>query len=95
MSKNKCNDDIHDHLCDCNEPDSPSLPVDKIVMLKGWIAEALTDFTTKPTGTIEGDLCDWNKPSVFAANYSPAELQKKVVERVLYTLDYLIEQQKA
>ena len=46
------------------------------------ILNGLTLFTEKPIGTIEGDLCDWNKPSVFAHNYSPQELQDKVVERI-------------
>ena len=75
--------------------DAFSVGVDTLVRLKGWMAKSLTDFTTKPIGTIEGDVCDWNQPSVFAANYTPAELQKRVVQRVLDTLDYLIEQQKA
>ena len=46
------------------------------------ILDGLTIFTAKPIGTIEGDLCDWNKPSVFASNYSPRELQDKVVKRI-------------
>lgn len=46
------------------------------------IIDGLTKFTAEPIGDIEGDLCDWNKPSVFANNYSPAELQEKVVKRI-------------
>ena len=53
------------------------------------IIKGLTVFTEKPIGTIEGDVCDWNKPSVFAYNYSPAELQNKVVKRIKDVLSEL------
>ena len=46
------------------------------------IIKGLTLFTEEPIGDIEGDICDWNRPSVFAYNYTPEELQCKVVSRI-------------
>lgn len=76
------------------EPTGESIPVDCLVRLKAIITKNLKTFTEKPLGTIESDLCDWNKPSAFAYNYSPEELQDKVIKRIEEIFDYLIEQQK-
>ena len=46
------------------------------------IINGLAIFTEKPIGDIESDLCDWNKPGIFASNYTPQELQDKVIERI-------------
>jgi len=50
--------------------------------IKVKIIKGLSIFTEKPLGTIESDLCDWDKPSTFAHNYSPAELQNTIIKRV-------------
>ncbi|MFA5772918.1 MAG: hypothetical protein WC974_09335 [Thermoplasmata archaeon] len=57
--------------------------------MKDKLIKSLTVFTEKPIGTIEGDLCDWNSPSVFTHNYSPEELQKAVVKRINETFQLL------
>jgi len=54
------------------------------------ILDGLISFTEKPLGTIEGDVCDWNKPSVFAGNYSPQELENKVVKRIKETFNEIL-----
>ena len=60
-----------------------------IILLKHWLAKSLTQFIEKPLGDIESDLCDWNSPKTLAKSYTPLDIQKIVVERVLRTLDTL------
>ena len=53
------------------------LTVEKITKI---MIEGLTEFTKKPIGTLEGDLCDWNKPTQFACK--PIDIQNRVKERL-------------
>ena len=62
--KKDCNDDIHDHLCDCNEPQGEKVSVDTIVIKPMFTNAELNDLESY-IDNIERDGTYWGNKNHF------------------------------